>query len=52
MEVREENLAVLGGVVATELLVEGRESRECVVALDAPPVIESLNRNTRQIFAL
>ncbi len=52
MEVREEDLAVFGGVVATQLLVQRCESRKSVVALDAPPVVNSLDGYARYVFSL
>ena len=52
MEVGEENLTILGRVVATELLVKGSEGGESVVSLDAPPVVESFNGYAGKVFTL
>ena len=52
MDVREQRLAVLLGRVLAKLLLERAECGERVVALDAPPVVEGLDGDARDVLAL
>ena len=52
MKVGEENLAVLRGIIARELFVEGCERGDSVVSLDASPVVEGLDGDARDVLAL
>lgn len=52
MDVGEERLAVLLGRVLAKLLLECAECGERVVALDASPVVEGLNGDAGELFAL
>ena len=52
MKVGEENLAVLRGIIARELFIEGCERGDGVVSLDASPVVEGLDGDARDVLAL